>query len=204
MMSSDTNKRPKEKAVSTNQALKLKLERSEAEAKPIVEAKPDSEKIQTTAFVKKSVLKNPKRESAFKGGHGNNLGLYIYTLLKKYRNFKLGIKTIVDAVNFAVFGGNDTLDAHEKSDGERTVVRVCKQLSYLFGEPMEQSVIAQLIKDECGGVIKEEYSKGKNLYYFSDLTSPEHEYEVNQKDVKEKVVSELCDIANELYLSSGK
>lgn len=203
-MSSDTNKRPKEKAISTSQALRKKLGQSKAEAKTIAKAKPDKEKIQTTAFVEKSLLKKPKREAAFKGGHGNNVGLYIYTLLKKYRNFKWGIKTIVEAVNYAIYGGADTLEADDKSEGEKTVRRVCQNLSDLFGEPMEQSVIAKLIKDECGGVIKEEVLKGTKLYYFSDPQSPEYDFVVNQKDVKDKVVNGLLVIADELYENSGK
>ncbi len=189
MMSSDTNKRPKEKAVSTNQAQKQKLEQSEAEAKPIVKAKPDSGKVQTTAFVEKSVLKKPKRPSAYKG-QGNLMGLYLYTLLKKFRDCKLGIGAIVDGIDIAV-DWNDATDAGDEGDRTRNIARICNKLSDLFGEPMEQSVIAQLIEDECGGVIKKEVLKGKNLYYFSDPKSPRREYAVDQKDVRDKVEEEL-------------
>ncbi len=198
MMSSDTNKRPKEKAVSTNQALKQKLERSEAEAKTIVEAKPDSEKIQTTAFVKKSVLKKPKRPSAFKG-HGRLMGLYVYSLLKKFCDCKLEILTINDAINHAIGGGDGTLEADEYGISTRTIARVCDDLSDLFGEPIERSIIEKLVKDECGGVIKKEVSKGRNLYYFSDPQSPRHDYVNNKNDAKDKVSKEFVRIENYLY-----
>ena len=82
-------------------------------------------------------------------------------------------------------------DAGDEGDRTRNIARICNKLSDLFGEPMEQSVIAQLIEDECGGVIKKEVLKGKNLYYFSDPKSPRREYAVDQKDVRDKVEEEL-------------
>ena len=198
MMSSDTNKRPKEKAVSTNQAQKQKLEQSEAEAKTIVKAKPDSEKIQTTAFVKKSVLKKPKRPSAFKE-QGNLMGLYIYTLLKRFPDCKLGTRAIQDAIFYAVDRGDDTRDVDEEGESSRNLMRVCDKLNDVFAEPMGQSVISKLIKSECGGEIKKEKSQGKNLYYFRDLKSPKHEYEVNQGIVKKMVLDKLEKMMDENY-----
>lgn len=193
-MSSDTNKRPKEKAVSTNQAQKKKLEQSEAETR-VIEKEPSSGLFLSTAAQKKKSLPEPEKKSAIEG-QGNLIGLYVYALLKKFSDYKISRTNIYESILQIIENPDDDIEGDGYKNSRKTVERTCDALSEIFEK---QSIGAKLVNAECGGMIKREKKKNINYYYFSDPQSPEHEYEVNQKDVKDKVMGGLWELASELY-----
>ena len=192
-----------DKIVSTSQALLLNLKENKSSPKR-PEAAPDSfdtsQQFKTTTSKIRERISKPKRKSAYKG-QGNLMGLYIYTLLKKFPNCKFGSSQIMDAILTAIKDPDDP-DDEDFGDGAKNIGRICDNLSAVFsGEDMKNTIMPGLIKDVHGGEIKKDDKTSKHLFYYSDPQSPvpESDYVTDDEEVLSMMNKEFDKVFDKVY-----